>query len=294
MYGSTSPSLHWDEVGGTWVGGQFLDGRVNGQRTQALKPFLGELEMNNPDPLVIIEKIRNGEYASDFQRVYGSKIFDNPVTAFLKVGDAIQAFEASDRFSPFDSRYDRYLEGRAQLTLREKRGREIFERQDKGNCAACHVSKPNADGSQRPLFTDFSYDNLGVPRNPENRFYTLVGSLNPEGRSYIDKGLGLTVKDAGQDGKFKVPSLRNIERTGPYMHNGYFKTLRGVIAFYNTRDVLPKCINDWATEEEALALKCWPRAEVERNVNHEELGHLGLSGEEVADLLAFLHTLNDE
>ena len=100
--------------------------------------------------------------------------------------------------------------------------------------------------------------------------------------------------DDAQAGKFKVPTLRNIERTGPYMHNGYFKTLRGVVEFYNTRDVLPTCSNPWASEEEARKLRCWPRAEINDNVNHDELGHLGLTSEEMDDLLAFLHTLNDE
>jgi cytochrome c peroxidase len=250
--------------------------------------------MNNDDLSVIVDKIQKGPYAKEFIRVYGARIFDRPAKAYGKVGDAIQAFERTARFAPFNSRYDRYLEGQAVLTPQENRGREVFEREDKGNCAACHPNKPSPDGKQRPLFTDFSYDNIGVPRNVENRFYALPSPLNPEGWSFIDKGLGATVQDESQDGKFKVPTLRNIEKTGPYMHNGYFKTLRAVIEFYNTRDLLPECANAWATEQEARKMKCWPQAEMERNMNHDELGHLGLSPGEIDDLLAFLHTLNDD
>jgi len=250
--------------------------------------------MNNDDLFAIVDKIETGPYAREFKAVYGAGIFMNPSKAFIKVGDAIQAFERTTRFASFNSRYDRYLEGRAELTSQENRGRVIFEREDKGNCAACHPSKPSSDGKQRPLFTDFSYDNIGVPRNIENRFYSLPPSLNPDGWSFVDKGLGITVQDAEQDGKFKVPTLRNIERTGPYMHNGYFKTLRGVIEFYNTRDLLPECANIWATEAEARQKKCWPQAEMDRNMNHNELGHLGLTSGEIEDLLAFLKTLNDD
>ncbi|MEY4683785.1 MAG: hypothetical protein RLZ25_244 [Pseudomonadota bacterium] len=294
LYGSVSPKLHWDEAASTWVGGQFWDGREDTQATQALKPFLGHLEMNNDDLSVIVEKIQKGPYAKEFIRVYGKRIFENPSKAYDKVGDAIQAFERTARFSPFNSRYDRYLEGQDMLTPQESRGRQVFEREDKGNCAACHPHKPSPDGKQRPLFTDFSYDNIGVPRNIENRFYALPPSLNPQGWSFIDRGLGATVNDEGQDGKFKVPTLRNIARTGPYMHNGYFKTLRGVLEFYNTRDILPACANAWATEQEARKMNCWPQAEISRNVNHDELGHLGLSKGDIDDLLAFLHSLNDD
>lgn len=294
LYGSASPKLHWDEAASTWVGGQFWDGREDTQATQALKPFLGHLEMNNDDLLEVVEKIKEGTYAREFIRVYGKHVFEKPVKAFEKVGDAIQAFERTAQFSPFNSRYDRYLEGQAVLTPQESRGRLIFEREDKGNCAACHPSKPSADGRQRPLFTDFSYDNIGVPRNVANQFYGLPSALNPDGWAFIDKGLGSTVQDGAQDGKFKVPTLRNIEKTGPYMHNGYFKTLRGVVDFYNTRDILPTCTDPWASEEEARKMKCWPKAEISRNVNHDELGRLGLSPGEIEDLLAFLHTLNDD
>lgn len=162
----------------------------------------------------------------------------------------------------------------------------------KGNCAACHPSRPAADGTP-PLFTDFSYDNLGVGRNPHNRFYQQSAQLNPDGRAFIDRGLGAFTKLASEDGKFKVPTLRNVARTSPYFHNGYFQTLRGVVDFYNTRDVKPACKNPFTDEASALIQNCWPVPESGENVNTEELGDLKLNDQEVDDIVAFMHTLTD-
>jgi cytochrome c peroxidase len=115
-----------------------------------------------------------------------------------------------------------------------------------------------------------------VPRNPENPFYTLSTELNPDGFHWVDMGLAVIVNDPAENGKFRVPSLRNIALTPPYMHNGVFKTLFEVVAFYNTRDIGP-----------------WPPPEVPENVNDEELGDLGLSNQEMEDIVAFMLTLSD-
>ena len=166
--------------------------------------------------------------------------------------------------------------------------------QGKGKCAKCHTSDGRA-----PLFTDFTYDNLGLPKNPENPVY----QYNPE---FIDPGLGgfLASRDdykpyaVENRGKHKVPTLRNVDlRSSPdfvkaYGHNGYFKTLEGIVHFYNTRDVKPVCAGDY-TEAQALAAKCWPAPEVAENVNTGELGNLGLNPSEEAALVAFLKTLSD-
>jgi cytochrome c peroxidase len=191
------------------------------------------------------------------------------------MADAIEAYEKTSEFSPFNSKYDHWLRGETELTEQELRGLKLFEAEDKGNCAACHPSRLAADGSP-PLFTDFTYDNLGVPRNPENPFYSLPSDLNPDGFAFVDFGLGETVNDPAQNGKFRVPSLRNVAITAPYMHNGVFKTLFNVVAFYNTRDVAE-----------------WPAPEVLENVNMEEMGNLGLTNQELEDLVAFLRTLTD-
>jgi cytochrome c peroxidase len=155
------------------------------------------------------------------------------------------------------------------------RGLDIYEAEDKANCAACHPSQPGENG-EPPLFTDFTYDNLGTPKNPDNPFYDLPAKFNPAGADYVDYGLGKALDDPAEDGKFKVPTLRNVGLTAPYMHNGVFQTLEEVVDFYNTRD----------TGE-------WDPPEVAENVNVDELGDLGLTEEEVEDLVAFLHTLDD-
>ena len=274
-YAAFIPPLHRNKEEGVWVGGLFWDGRVNSLAEQAQGPPLNPLEMANPDKLTVAEKLRALSYAALFTEVYGPDALSNPTTAFTNMADAIEAYEKSSEFSPFSSKYDYWLRGETELSQQELRGLKLFENKDKGNCAACHPSKPAADGSP-PLFTDFTYDNLGVPRNPENPFYSLPSEFNPDGFAFVDLGLGMTVNDPAQNGKFRVPTLRNVALTPPYMHNGVFKTLFNVVAFYNTRDVAG-----------------WPAPEVSENVNREELGKLGLTNQEIEDLVAFLRTLTD-
>jgi cytochrome c peroxidase len=254
---------------------QFWDGRANSLEGQALGPPLNPLEMANPDTLSIQVKLQALEYADRFISVYGEGALDDPGKAFWNMADAIAAYERSWEFNRFDSKYDHFLRGEAELTDQEIRGMGLFISENKGNCAACHPSTASRDGTP-PLFTDFTYDNLGVPKNPENPYYSLSPELNPDGFDYIDLGLAITVNDPGENGKFRVPTLRNVAITAPYMHNGIFKTLFEVVAFYNTRDLGP-----------------WPPPEVPENVNYEELGDLKLSNQEIEDLVAFLETLTD-
>ncbi|NOY38658.1 MAG: cytochrome-c peroxidase [Chlorobi bacterium] len=275
-YSAYVPPLHYDKEERVWVGGLFWDGRVNSLAEQAMGPPLNPLEMANPDTMTIAGKLRNLDYSGLFNEVYGPDALSNPGTAFRNMADAIAAFERTPGFSPFSSKYDQWLRGEAELSEQELRGLKLFEAEDKGNCAACHPSRPGEDGSP-PLFTDYTYDNLGVPRNPENPFYLLGPELNPDGFKFVDMGLGMTVHDPAQNGKFRVPTLRNVAITPPYMHNGVFKTLFTVLAFYNTRDISE-----------------WPPPEVPENVNPEELGNLGLSNREIEDIVAFLKTLTDD
>lgn len=292
MYAAFSPYFHFDEKEGLYLGGQFLDGRAATLEEQAKMPFLNPLEMNNPDAASVVEKIRASSYAEQFRQVYGPASLDNVDAAYEKIVEAIAAFERRPTFNRFTSKYDAYLAGKAQLAPNELRGLRAFEDESKGNCAACHSSRPGSDGTP-PLFTDFSYDNLGVARNPKNRFYSQVPEFNPEGQAFIDRGLGAFTGLASEDGKFKVPTLRNIARTAPYMHNGYFNSLRAVVDFYNTRDIKPVCKNKMTDEATALARGCRPAPEVPETVNHKELGNLGLSAREVDDIVAFLDTLTD-
>ncbi|MBU2645992.1 cytochrome-c peroxidase [bacterium] len=274
-YSAFIPPLHFNKEEGLWMGGLFWDGRANTLAEQAKGPPLNPLEMANPDTLTIARKLRALSYAALFNEVYGPDALSDTDTAYNNMADAIEAYEKTSEVSPFSSKYDFWLRGEAELSEQELRGLKIFEAEDKGNCAACHPSRPAKDGSP-PLFTDFTYDNLGTPRNPENPFYSLPKELNPDGFSFVDLGLGATVKDPAQNGKFRVPTLRNVAVTPPYMHNGAFKTLFSLMAFYNTRDVSK-----------------WPAPEVAENVNREELGNLGLTNLELEDLVAFMKTLTD-
>lgn len=291
-YAAFSPAFHFDDDEGLYIGGQFWDGRAATLEEQAKGPFLNPLEMANTSRQQVVDKVRGRPYALLFKRVYGRQILEDTDKAYDSIADAIAAFERTRSFNRFSSKYDAWLAGKARLTAQEKRGLELFEREDKGNCAACHPSRPADDGTP-PLFTDFTYDNLGVPRNPHNAFYKMNKQFNPDGRNFVDKGLGGALGLAGEEGKVKVPTLRNIALTSPYMHNGYFNTLKGVVDFYNTRDVKPRCPNAFTADDKALQKGCWPAAEVVDNVNQDELGNLGLTGREVEDIVAFMQTLTD-
>ena len=274
-YASFNPPLHYDAEEEVWVGGQFWDGRVNTLEEQAKLPPLNPVEMAAADVSEIARKLRALPYAEDFEEVYGQGALEDDEQAFDYFARAVAAFQRTAEFHPFDSKYDHYLRGEAELTEQEIRGLALFVDEKKGNCAACHPHLPAEDGTP-PLFTDFTYDNLGVPRNPALPHYTQDASINPEGYAWVDRGLGATVNDPAFDGNFRVPTLRNIELTPPYMHNGYFQSLFDVVAFYNSRDVAP-----------------WPEAEIGHNVNKDELGNLGLTTTEMEDIVAFMLTLTD-
>ncbi|MCL4487562.1 MAG: cytochrome C [Chloroflexi bacterium] len=295
-YAGDSPILHYDTAGETWVGGMFWDGRATGETLgdplaeQAKGPFLNPLEQNNPSAQTVIDKVLASSYQNLFKSVCGSTY--DVTTYYNCVGRSIAAFERSSEVTAFTSKYDAYVKGKAMLTGQEKHGLELFE--GKAGCSGCHVA---------PLFTDYSYDNLGVPRNPKNPFYS-EPAWNPQGDAWVDYGLGAFLKAAGypetvyapEMGKFKVPTLRNVDkRPTPnfikaYSHNGYFKSLDEIVHFYNTRDVLPTC----TTNPGNLAgITCWPAPEVAANINRTELGKLGLNVGEEKAIVAFLRTLTD-
>jgi len=222
---------------GTPTGGFNRDGRAATLADQAERPFLAPHEMANATPEAVVAKLRAAPYADEFRSVFGADILDGPDGAFERMRFALELFEREDpRFHPFDSKYDLYLAGRAQLTPRELQGLALFNDPDKGNCASCHPSARGADDSP-PLFTDFTYDNLGVPRNP-----AIPANADP---SYFDLGLcGPFRTDLAQRtdlcGAFKVPTLRNVAIDAPYFHNGRFRTLRDAVTFYVQRDTNPE------------------------------------------------------
>jgi cytochrome c peroxidase len=266
-YAAFSPVFGKDPSTGQYIGGQFWDGRAPTLEEQAKGPFLNPVEMNNTKEGVV-QSVRSSRYALLFEAVYGIGSLENVDTAYDLVAKAIASFERMHQVNRFSSKYDYYLKGKVTLTDQENRGLQLFS--GKGNCSACHPST-SADGKTPPLFTDYTYDNLGVPKNMEYPYYLMDTS------PYPDPGLGKTVGDPAQNGKFKVMTLRNIALTAPYSHNGYFKTLKDIVHFYNTRDIPGM----------------WPEPDVPETVNKTELGNLGLTDQEEDDIVAFLLTLSD-
>lgn len=308
-YATLSPVLHVEIVDGEeiLVGGNFWDGRATGERLgspaadQAQGPFLNPLEQALDSGDEVVQRVCDGAYGRLFRRVWGRDSCDpaNAAASFDSVALSIVAYEDSKFSNRFSSKFDRVQKRLGRFTSLEREGLELFD--GKAHCSRCHV-----DSGQRPAFTDFTYGNLGVPRNPENPWYE-NGDFNPAGYEWVDEGLGgflstradyVHLAEANR-GRQKVPTLRNVDkRPNPsfpkaYMHNGYFKSLEAVVHFYNTRDVLPVCPDRFTTEADAMAQGCWPEPEVPDNVNHDDLGDLGLSAHEEAALVAFLETLSD-
>ncbi len=284
-YASQSPKFSAGGEGEPTTGGLFWDGRVADLQEQATKPLLNPLEQNNAGAADLLKKLNAAAYRALFETVNGQGSLaispDNEAKILDRIATALAAYEASSEINPFSSKYDAFLAGKVKLSEQEARGLELFE--GKANCFSCHPSRPSEDGKP-PLFTDYTYDNLGFPRNPKNPFYRMPTSINPDGDKAIDLGLGGVLKDPKQYGRFKVPTLRNVDKrpTGGFVkvfgHNGYFTSLKAVIHFYNVRDA--------GTES-------FDPAEVPETVNHTELGNLSLTDAEEDDLVAFLKTLSD-
>ena len=274
-YSMYVPALHYDSTEEVWIGGLFWDGRANSLTEQAMGPPLNPLEMANSDTADVADKIMNLEYLDRFAEIYGDHALNDPDSAFFYMADALATYERSKEVNPFSSKFDLWQRGESVLTEQEQRGFMLFVVESKGNCSACHPHTPLEDGTPA-LFSDFTYDNLGTPPNGESPFLLLSSVHNPDGFNYRDPGLAETLGDPSELGKFRVPTLRNVAITPPYLHNGVFKTLYQVVAFYNTRDVAP-----------------WQEPETLANLNVDEMGNLGLTNQEVEDIVAFLKTLTD-
>jgi cytochrome c peroxidase len=321
-YATQSPIFHMDKSG-TFVGGNFWDGRATGlilgnpAADQAQGPFLNPKEQALPDSACVVYLVCTAVYDPSFGDVWGDEACEiewpadvDEVCASedgeVELTDAereqsdknydsialtIAAYEASSEVNAFSSKHDLSYNGKLKLSKEEQKGWALFR--GKGMCHRCHTSNgPDA------LFTDYTFDNLGLPQNPEN----------PAGTApdFVDPGLGGFLKKAeypeevykAEWGKHKVPTLRNVDLrpNGGFVkafgHNGYFKSLEGIVHFYNTRDVLDVCPLD-STEAYAIENNCWPPPEVAENLNTAELGDLGLTPDEEAAIVAFLKTLSD-
>ena len=300
-YATVSPIFHMDKSG-LFVGGNFWDGRATGEKLgnpaadQAQGPFLNPVEQALLSSDIVVDRVCNpadpDAYPVTFEDVWGEGACDNYAEAYDQVALSIAAYEASSEVNAFSSKHDQTFGGKVKLSKQEQRGYALFR--GKGMCSRCHPGN-----GKEALFTDFTFDNLGVPKNPENPVY----NVDPD---FIDAGLGGFLMSKGYPeeiyeeewGKQKVPTLRNVDKrpsedfVKAYGHNGYFKSLEGIVHFYNTRDVKPTCPGAY-TEAQALAEGCWPAPEVAENVNAEELGDLGLTAKEEAAIVAFLRALSD-
>jgi cytochrome c peroxidase len=281
---------------GTPTGGFDRDGRAQTLAAQAQRPFLAPHEMANASKADMVALLQRAAYAEEFRAAFGVAIFDDADTAFDRAAFALQQFQKEDpAFHRFDSKYDSFLAGKAMLSDAELRGLALFNNPAKGNCAACHPSAKGADGAS-PLFTDFSYDNLGVPRN------AAIAATADAG--YFDLGLcgpDRTDLAARSDlcGAFKVPTLRNVATRKVFFHNGAFHTLRDALRFYVRRDTNPEEWYPLAADGSVDKFNDLPGA-LRGNVNTSEAPYNrqpgmapALSDAEIDDLDQFLATLND-
>lgn len=267
------------------LGGQFWDGRVPGLEAQAGGPPLNPLEMGMPDPASVAERLgEDQEHRRALFEFFGQDALDDDDAAYAAMTDAIAAYERTEVFAPFDSRYDRSLRGEVALTFKELTGKAIFFSQF-GNCAVCHQLYSEGDpiNETRETFTGYEFHNIGVPTNEEVR--------QQNGVMVADEGLlsNEAIDDPMARGAFKTPTLRNVAVTGPYMHNGVFGELRTVVEFYDhftNADDRP--VNPETGE-------AWRAPEIPETVRTEllEVGD-PMTDNDVEGLVCFLRALTDQ
>ena len=264
-----------DNTDSNFQGGQFLDGRSRTLIDQAKEPFLNPVEMNNGDAANVVSKVQNARYADDFREVFGANAFNDTDQAYNNIAAAIAAFETSREMNPFTSKFDAVMAGRAAFDLPEQRGFNLFKG-PVAKCANCHtVNNPAA----RSLFTDFNYYNIATPINTSNPAYV-------DDIGFRDGGLGDRMDLTGperiaEQGKFRTPTLRNIELTAPYMHNGVYGTLRDVIQHYDI------------TATDSLLFVPEVENDIAKELNYHTDSGLGLQLQDYIDLEQFMLTLTD-
>jgi cytochrome c peroxidase len=308
-YTAYSPDFNWDKYLKAYVGGLFWNGRAKNMVNQAQQPFLNPIEMAMPDARAVVDRLSENEtYRQQFRKLYGITLPHKKPSpkvvndVFVNMAHAIASYEQqNEEFSKFNSKFDYVLTGMTTFTPQEQLGFDLFNNPLKGNCAVCHSSDSTLDKKGRiivpPLFTNFSYENIGAPRNlriPGNPEPDLGLGGRPDIQKYDKQGL--------QIGKHKTMSLRNVAITAPYGHNGVFPSLQMIVHFYNTRDVLPHtytasdgsvkdCTN--ISGNPPFPSQCWPVPEVSENLS-TQFGNLGLLGNETAAIVAFMNTLTDD
>lgn len=267
-----------------FIGGYFHDGRAPTIVDQAGEPFVNPIEMALADDAAVVNRVReNPAYVETLERLYGDSIFEQPERAFRAITESIVAFEKTEQFAPFDSKYDRFLRGEYQLSEKEELGRLLFF-SSLTNCVTCHTLNAR-ESDAHETFTDHRYYNIGVPTNRQ------VRQVNGLQETYRDLGLleNPAVDDPSQVGKFRVPSLRNVAVTGPYMHNGVFQELRTAIFFYGKF-----MLSNPQSQVNPETGKAWDEPEVAETVELELLSEGQPITMDRAELIeTFLRTLTD-
>ncbi|MCR8722984.1 c-type cytochrome [Frigidibacter sp. SLM-1] len=281
-YAALTPEFGRDAEG-EWVGGQFLDGRAATLEAQAEGPILNPIEMGMPDIESVLARLQEDpQHAATLRARLGDKA-DDPKAAYAEITAAIAAFERTEQFQPFDSKYDRYLRGEVKLTDEEELGRLLFFSKQFTNCNICH-QVGTSQVAENETFSNYRYFNIGVPEN------TALREANGQA-GVVDHGLlqNPAVDDPEADGRFKVPTLRNVAVTGPYMHNGVFADLETVVRFYNHYN--SRRPEAQINPETGLP---WGPPEVPGTVAMTELETgPALDDQRIAAIVAFLKTLTD-
>ena len=278
------------------AGGFGWDGRFNSLREQAAFPLLAPNEMANSSPADVAAKLQRAPYAQAFRRLFGRQILDDPAAAYTRALSALERFELDDpSFHPYTSKYDGFLEGTAALSAQELRGLALFNDPRRGNCASCHFDAKGADGSH-PNFTDYQFEALGVPRNPEIRANAST--------AYFDDGLCGPLRtdqahQAAYCGMFKTPTLRNVAIRATFFHNGRFHSLKEALRFYVRRDTDPKLWYPVSASGSVDKFDDLPpplRANVDvidEPLTRQEGAAPAWNDAEIDDVIAFLKTLTD-
>ncbi|MBP7769753.1 MAG: c-type cytochrome [Aliarcobacter sp.] len=279
-YAKFSPKFHFDEKKQKYIGGQFWDGRAATLEEQAGGPPLNPIEMGMANEKEVINRVKGNElYLSSFKNLYGDDIFKDDLKAYEALTQVIASFERTDEFSPFDSKYDKYIKGEYDLTPLEDLGKSLFFSNNNNSCATCHVLK--GEDKEKETFTNYEYHNIGTPANQELRA--------KNGVKQIDEGLlaNPAVNDIKELGKYKTPTLRNVAVTAPYMHNGVFKDLKTVVEFYDKYNNKTRTINNETK-------KVWDEPEVKDSISLEELKAQKMSDRKIEALVAFMKLLTDK
>ena len=301
-YAAFTPDFFWDGNAEAFTGGFFWNGRATNLEAQAAAPLVNPVEMAMPSQWAVVTRLKeNTNYVALFREIYDLDLGSIPAgelapatnpppsavpQVYAAATQAIAQFERSPSFNQFTSKFDFWLAGVTTLSSNELAGYNLFN--GRGNCANCHFSFLGADSAgspMPPLFSSFTYANVGLPRN-----WNIPGTPEPDGGLGGRPDIAAAAPDGSQLGLHKIMSLRNVAITPPYGHNGVLTSLPQVVHFYNTRDKLSRVD---ANTNAAFGITGWPLPEVPTNVNNALIGNLRLSAVEEAQLVAFLETLTD-